>query len=146
MIGDYFRLPAEIEQFSGRWLALPPDQRSTMPSRDQPRGRSCALGRETIVGSRVWDVHTKFRIRLGPMPYRRFAEFFPGAAALWELGDLARLYAGPALDFDVQPVLMRDEVPTAQLGGARPTTMLGRNAWLACQRRERDAEEAVFRP
>jgi type VI secretion system protein ImpH len=146
MVGDYFGLPAEIEQFSGRWLTLPPDQRSTMPARDQPRGRNCALGRDTIVGSRVWDVHTKFRIRLGPMPYLRFAEFFPGASGLLELGDLARLYGGPALEFDVQPVLLRDEVPTAQLGEAKPTTMLGRNAWLAFRHRERDADEAVFRP
>jgi type VI secretion system protein ImpH len=147
MVGDYFGLPAEVEQFSGRWLVLPPDQRSTMPSRLEPRGRSCGLGRETVVGSRVWDVHTKFRIRLGPMSYARFAEFFPGRAALLELGDLAGLYAGPALEFDVQPVLARDEVPTAQLAEAkRPTTMLGRNAWLACRQRERDADEAVFRP
>ena len=145
MVGDYFGLPAEIEQFSGRWLTLPPDQRSTMPARDQPQGRSCALGRDTIVGSRVWDVHTKFRIRLGPMPYVRFAEFFPGAPGLLELGDLARLYVGPVLEFDVQPVLLRDEVPTARLGEAQPTTMLGRNAWLACRRREQDADEAVFR-
>jgi type VI secretion system protein ImpH len=145
MLGDYFGLPAAVEQFSGRWLVLPPDQRSTMPSRSEPRGRSCGLGRDTVVGSRVWDVHTGFRIRLGPMPYRRFAEFFPGAPALLALGDLARLYAGPALEFDVQPVLARDEVPTAQLGGATPTTMLGRNAWLASRRRERDADEAVFR-
>jgi type VI secretion system protein ImpH len=102
------------------------------------RGQHCALGRDTIVGSRVWDVQSSFRIRLGPMGYRRFAAFLPGGALLAELADLVRLYAGRALDFVVQPVLKRDEVPTAQLGSpGGPRTMLGRNGWLASGRAPR---------
>jgi type VI secretion system protein ImpH len=145
MVGDYFGLAAEVRQFAGRWLALPSDQRTTMPSAHQPRGSYCALGRTSIVGSRVWDVQTRFRVRLGPMSYRQFLEFLPGGAAMRRLADLVRLYVGPALEFEVQPVLKRDEVPTAQLGGAGAgKTMLTRNGWLATRRRERDADEAVF--
>jgi type VI secretion system protein ImpH len=143
LLEDYYQLPAEVEQFSGRWLNLPPEQRTSMPTRLLPRGRHCILGRESIVGSRVWDVQSKFRIRLGPMTYRRFTEFFPGGTSMNQLADLVRLYARPALEFDVQPVLRRDEVPTAQLG---TKTMLGRNGWLASRPRSQDAAEAVFRP
>ena len=145
MLADYFNLAAEVRQFAGRWLSLPPDQRTAMPTAQRPQGSYCALGRTSIVGSRVWDVATRFRVRLGPMSYRQFLEFLPGGEALRRLADLVRLYVGPALEFEVQPVLKRDEVPTAQLGGpGAGKTMLTRNGWLATGRRQRDADEAVF--
>jgi type VI secretion system protein ImpH len=146
MLADFFGLPATVEQFSGRWLTIPPDQRTNTPTVQRPLGQNCSLGRETVLGSRVWDVQTKFRVKLGPMSYRRFAQFFPGESAMQRMVDLVRLYVGPALDFDVQPVLRRDEVPTAQLaspGGL--ASKLGRNAWLAARPRSQDASEAVFR-
>lgn len=146
ILADYFGLPVAVEQFSGRWLTLPLDQRSHAPSSESPRGRNCALGRDTIVGSRIWDVASKFRIRLGPLTLRQFSEFLPGEKSMQQLTDLVRLYVGPALDFDVQPVLLCAEVPTAQLavrGGSR--TMLTRNAWLKKAARARDAADAVFR-
>jgi type VI secretion system protein ImpH len=146
MVADYFGLSATIQQFSGRWLTLPLDQRTAMPTAQHPRGRNCSLGRDTIVGSRVWDVHTMFRVSLGPMTYRRFADFFPGEPALRKLTDLVRLYVGPALEFDVQPVLRREDVPTAQLSpSGELRSMLGRNAWLAARPRTQDAGEAIFR-
>ena len=145
LLADHFGSPVEVVQFDGQWINLSADQRTAMPSGSRPRGQHCLLGRDTIVGSRVWDVQNFFRIRLGPMKYRQFAAFLPGGKLLAELADLVRLFAGPALDFVVQPVLLRDEVPTAQLGRAGgPQTMLGRNGWLASGPRTRDADEAVF--
>ncbi len=147
LLADHFETPADVCQFEGRWINLAADQCSAMPSAQRPRGQHCALGRETIVGSRVWDVQTLFRVRLGPMSYRQFQSFLPGGRLLKQLADLVRLYAGPALDFVVQPVLKRDEVPCAQLGSAAgPRTMLNRNGWLAAGIRTRDADEAVFAP
>jgi type VI secretion system protein ImpH len=145
MLADFFNLPAEIIQFVGRWLTLPVDQRTSMPSSRAPIGCHCRLGVETVVGSRVWDTQTRFRIRLGPMTYTAFIGFLPGGTAIRQLADMVRLYVGLSLEFEVQPVLRRDEVPTAQLGGLGPgKTMLTRNAWLATKRREKDAEDAVF--
>lgn len=145
LLSDHFETSAEVAQFEGRWINLAADQRSAMPSAANRRGQHCSLGRDTIVGSRVWDVQNLFRIRLGPLTYRQFAAFLPGGKLLAELADLVQLYAGPTLDFVVQPVLRRDEVPTAQLGSARgEQTMLGRNGWLASGPRSRDADEAVF--
>jgi type VI secretion system protein ImpH len=145
-LADYFGLRVSIDQFSGRWLNLPLDQRSHMPSSRLPTGKNCSLGRSVIVGSRIWDVASKFRIRLGPLTLRQFTEFLPGEKSMQQLTDLVRLYVGPALDFDVQPVLQRAEVPTAQLavrGGQR--TMLTRNAWLKKPARAEDAADAIFR-
>jgi type VI secretion system protein ImpH len=56
IISDLFRLPAEIEQFRGQWMAL--------PSRDRTQlrlGRSNELGVSAIAGSRVWSIEHKFR-------------------------------------------------------------------------------------
>jgi len=146
MLADYFGQAAQVQQFSGRWLMLPPDQRTAMPAGGRP-GNYSALGRTAVVGARVWDVQTRFRVRLGPMSYREFLEFLPGGEALARLADLVRLYSGPALEFEVQPVLRRDEVPTARLGAAGGgKSMLTRNSWLASRPRTRDADEAVFQP
>lgn len=146
MLADYFDLPAEVQQFSGRWLLLPSDQRTAMPSGGR-QGTYCALGRTAVVGARVWDVQTRFRIRLGPLGYQEFLKFLPGGEALARLADLVRLYSGPALEFEVQPVLRREEVPTARLGASSGgKSMLTRNSWLASRPRAQDAEEAVFQP
>ncbi len=145
MLSEHFRQSAAVLQFSGRWLTLPPDQRTAMPSGERRQGAYCSLGRNSVVGPRVWDVQTRFRIRLGPMRYGEFLSFMPGEAKLRQLSDLVRLYVGPALEFEVQPVLRREEVPTAQLaarGGGK--SMLTRNSWLASSKRTKDAEEAVF--
>ena len=63
-----------------------------------------------------------------------------------KLCDLARLYVGPALDFDIQPVLRKEEVPQASLGQPRAGgSRLGWNTWLRAALMKQDAEGAVFR-
>ncbi len=145
MLADYFQVDAQVQQFSGRWLTLPPDQRTAMPQSLRREGSFCALGQNAVVGSRVWDVQTRFRVRLGPVGYAQFLEFLPGGSAMRRLADLVRLYVGPALEFEVQPVLRKEDVPTARLGSASgEKSQLTRNSWLASRPRQRDAEEAVF--
>jgi type VI secretion system protein ImpH len=147
LLNDFFRLPAEVVQFVGQWLTLPPEERTKTPGK-QRLGMHCSLNRDAIVGSRVWDVQSRFRVRIGPMKYSQFLEFFPGGPAMRRLADLVRLYVGPALAFDVQPILQKDEVPTAQLSAPAPAgrTHLGWNSWLKKKSRGADAEDAKFVP
>ena len=71
----------------------------------------------------------------------------PIGRRLLPLCQMSRMYAGMELDFDVQVVLKKEEVPWCEIAG-RP----GRGAparlehlGAAAGRCERDAEEAVFR-
>lgn len=50
----------------------------------------------------------------------------------------------PGLDFDVQVLLRKEDVPEARLGADAPA--LGWNAWLRQLPAERDADQSVFDP
>lgn len=146
LLRDYFALPVEVRQFQGRWINLPADQQTSLPTSGNPRGQHCSLGRETIVGSRIWDVQSAFRVTLGPIGYAMFQQFMPSGLAMKKLCDLVRLYAGPALSFYIQPILRKEEIPKTQLGRPQPAgSRLGWNTWLRSEPARRDADGVVFR-
>jgi type VI secretion system protein ImpH len=141
LLQDYFNLPINIEQFTGQWLYLSHDNTSAMPSRQNPLGQNCALGQAFILGDRVWDIAGKFRIRIGPLTREQFEAFLPENSNLIEAAQIAQLYAGNQLDFDVQLELLAAEVPPIQLGG---NSRLGRNTWLFANQPQENKTEAVF--
>ena len=103
-----------------------------------------------MAGERVWDIQSKFRIRLGPLGYAQFLEFLPDRApsparkAFFLLVHLVRLYVGPELDFDVQLVLRRPRSPSASSDDGPASARLGWNTWLRSRASRRDADDAVF--
>jgi type VI secretion system protein ImpH len=131
LLADYFRIPVRIEQLVGRWLPLKADERTQLPSPECPGGRFNQLGYDVVIGAQVWDVQSGFRIRLGPLAQRQFAQWLPGGLHLRRLRSLAAMYAGPELDFEVRLVLQAAEVPMCQLGGRSVSpARLGWNTWL----------------
>lgn len=145
MIADYFHVFTEVRQFEGQWLSLEPADQSRLGNRF-PLGANDQLGLNVVVGQRVWSVENKFRLRLGPMNYRRFVQFMPDGKALLSLAQFTRMYAGPELDFDVQLVLRSDEVPASRLArhDETPDCRLGWNSWVQSRPRTQDAADAVF--
>jgi len=144
IVADYFALPARVHQFQGQWLRLEPDDVSEVPSRRHPAGRNAELGRTLIVGQRVWNVESSFRVRLGPLNYGQFCRFFPPAAAFQTLGQLVRTYVGPQYDFSVQLVLAAPEVPWCRLGHRPDPPRLGWNTWVRSRTFAHDADDAIF--
>lgn len=147
LLADYFQLPVQVEQFRGQWLALDRANQSCLGR----GGSNDRLGTNLVAGARVWEMQSKFRLRLGPLGYDDFVAFLPDRApaperkAYFLLVHLARLYVGADLDFDVQLVLRARDVPACRMGkgdglGAR----LGWNTWVLSRPRDRDAEDAVF--
>jgi type VI secretion system protein ImpH len=145
MLGDYFELPVRVQQAQGQWLVLEESDRSLLPGPEYRLGRSCQLGINVIAGDRVWDVQSKFRVRLGPLTYSQFRGFMPDGAGLRALGQMTRAYVGPELDFDVQVVLRRAEVPACRLEATGPDApRLGWNTWVHGEAFAQDVEDAVF--
>ncbi len=147
LLRDYFGVPAHVEQFRGQWLPLAGASRSCLGS-----AAGCNdLGSDLVLGERVWDVQSKFRVRLGPLSRADFAAFLPDRAAVPEgkrfflLLHLVRLYAGPEYDVDVQLVLKADDVPECRLPESTADgPRLGWDAWLTSMSPPRDAGDAVF--
>jgi type VI secretion system protein ImpH len=145
MLSDYFGRPVRVQQFFGRWLPLSPGERSRLVSRDAAQGTYCALGVDATLGARVWDVQGSFRLHIGPLNYQQFMRFMPEGDDLKYLSELTKLYVGPALAFDVQLTLKKEDVPRLRLataGDGRPR--LGWNTWLRNEPEWRDRDDAVF--
>jgi type VI secretion system protein ImpH len=140
IVEGYFGLPAHVDQFVLGWLELPPDQRTALRSDGAPSG---VLGQGTLVGGRVRDVQSRFRIALGPMDLDRYHDFLPGGASLARLVDWVRNYVGFEFDWEVQLVLARDEVPGIRLGREG---RLGWTAWLGTRPAPTDAADLIMAP
>jgi type VI secretion system protein ImpH len=156
MISDYFQVAADIIPFIGQWIQLPVEhqtcmRRSGMEASDgaRPAPGQCShprLGRNTVVGSRVFEVQGRFRVRLGPLSFNEFRQFLPIGEKYRQLAHFVRLYVGATFDFDVQPVLKGEETPWCQLGanGAQ-APRLGWNTWLRNREFTQPVDDAIFR-
>ena len=125
ILGDYFAVPATIEQFKGQWLKLEPESYSTLGT------GNCQLGLNTVSGIRVWDSQSKFRVIFGPLTFTRFIAFLPVGSAHQSVIELIRFLAGQEYDFDLQLKLKKAEVPGCKLTTKASTKpMLGWTTWL----------------
>ena len=123
IVGAYFGLPVEIEEFAGDWLELPAENRWRLGY----SAEVSELGKTSIVGRRVFQRAHKFRVALGPLERRDFQSLLPGTKRLEALAHLVRTYVGDELNWDVRLVLHPEERRQLALGrGSR----LGYDAWL----------------
>ncbi|MEM7497636.1 MAG: type VI secretion system baseplate subunit TssG [Pseudomonadota bacterium] len=132
-----FALAVRIEQFRPRWVAVPESEQTSM------RGGAAVLGRNVMAGARFLDRSSGVRIVIGPVRYATFLALEPGRDRMERIRRLARLYLGPALDFDIQVILDRRDVPETQLGAGGPGVRLGWNAWARGLPAARDSDEAI---
>lgn len=140
-------LPVRVEQFRPRWLDLSDTDRTRL-------GPGARLGVNTSAGLRVRDRQGLFRIVVGPVGYRDYRSLAPGTSRLADLMAWTRLFAGVGLDFEVQVVLARTDVPQTRLGGAEAEeaeageggAALGWNTWVRQAPAAHDAGDTVLRP
>ncbi|MGN6392878.1 MAG: type VI secretion system baseplate subunit TssG [Gemmatimonadales bacterium] len=141
LIADYFGVPTQVEQFVGGWYRLADENQCAVGLDDDA---SEQLGGGAVVGDEVWDPPARIRIRLGPLTRRQYDQFLPGAAAHEPLRTLTRFFSGDQVDFEVQLVLVRDEVPGCMLGAPEPGTPLGWCTWMRSRPFSRDPDDTVL--
>ncbi len=135
ILGDYFGVPARLEPFTGQWLNLDDDSICRLGVANSE------LGFGTIVGTRVWDDQSKFRICFGALAFKEFSALLPSGADFRPAIELTRFIAGNELDFDVQLLLKREEAPACKLtmdDASRP--QLGWTTWLKTRDFTQDAQ------
>jgi type VI secretion system protein ImpH len=142
MIQDFFRLPANVQDFIGEWLVLPVESRCQLGKSKQ----TGMLGRNTVLGSSVWERQTKFRVVLGPLDFDAYLGLLPGRDTLSRLTAMIRNYIGDELDWDLNLILKKDDVPGLRLDkkqGVR--AQLGWTTWLMKDKPNRDADDLILR-
>src|SRR5262249_29958702 len=67
MLAEYCERRGGVLQLQGQWLYREPDDCPQMAGPAEPAGRNCQLGVSLLAGSRVWDIQSRIRLRLGPL-------------------------------------------------------------------------------
>ena len=140
IVAGFFGLPARVEQFTLAWLDLPRDQQTALGGAARS---GSTLGDGLVLGQRVRDAQSRFRISIGPMDLDRYHDFLPGGRSIEKLVDWVRNWVGFEFDWEVQLVLARDEVPGIRLGREG---QLGWTSWLGARRAPTDADDLVLAP
>lgn len=138
LVGDYFDVPCEVEQFVGAWYPLQTSAQTALGD------ESGGLGMGAVSGDEIWDQQGRVRLRIGPLTRRRYEEFLPGGASYSALQALTRFFGNDQFDFEIQLVLARDEAPLCQLDADANPLPLGWTTWLRTAPLERDPDDAVF--
>ncbi len=149
MVSDYLGRRAEIIEFAGAWLTVPPDQQSRLP-RGRAAGAFHELGINAAIGTRAWDQQARFIVRVGPLNRAEFEHLLPDRPKLRELVSLIRAYVGWESDFAINLVLAVPEIPPLQMAGAGVASAprLGWTSWLPTgtggMRGRTEAADAIF--
>ena len=135
ILRGFFRVPVDVEPFTAHWMALPEHLYTRLGRNDLAQ-----LGQTAVIGGRVWDMQSKFRLVIGPLSFAQYERFLPRHPSQRRLADWVRNYTGFEFKWDCKVVLKRDEVPTLTLGyGGR----LGWTTWLGTRLAETDADDLV---
>ncbi len=141
VLESYFGVPVEVEQFLHGWYEIDEEEQTRLGASNS------RLGEDLFIGSRVCLAQYKFELRLGPLGWDRYQDFFPIAEGFHALVDLVRLAVTPEMEFEARPVLRAAEVPALRLEHTpSQACRLGWSTWLKGEEFQRDADDAVLVP
>lgn len=139
IVGDYFGIRVKILQMYGQWLDLTKEDITYLGRKNS------SLGRTALLGERVWDQQSKFRLVLGPLNFVQFQAFLPNGSGNKPLASIIRFMTGLELDFDVQLKLAARQVPSLVLTTrAKRRPMLGWTTWLKTEPFKQDDDQVVL--
>jgi type VI secretion system protein ImpH len=142
LLEDYFGVPVAIEQFAGAWFPIERGNQCWLEERADP---SEQLAWGAVVGDEVFDEQSRARVRLGPLTLTQYRDFLPTGTAYRPLRALLRFFSDE-VDFEVQLVLKREEVPRCELGAeADAAPVLGWVTWMKTVSMTRDPDDTVLR-
>lgn len=137
IVGEYFDLKVEVEEFVGEWLPLP--ERDVFRLGQNPE--SGILGQSIVLGPEIWSCQHKLRLVLGPLSYEEYLSFLPLGDRIKQLVVLVRNYTGDELGWDLLLILKQSEVPLFRLDGKNH---LGWTTWLGQRPVKEDAADLVL--
>ena len=158
LLSDYLKFPVEVEQFRPRWLPLENNCQTQLShpgpdgEKDPQTGRLYGgLGTGALCGSRVLEMQSHFRLRIGPLDEPTLNQFLPAVSRggkaipsplLRTVRELTRVYVRNGMDFEIQLVVRGEALPPPVLDKDRP--VLGQSLWLFGKKPEHPVDELVF--
>jgi type VI secretion system protein ImpH len=143
ILADYFEIPVEIEQFVGAWQGL---RESDLCRFDRGLGVSEQLGGGAIVGDEIWSQQAGVRVKLGPLGLTQYLDFLPSGTAYDSVRSLAKFVSRGEIDFEIQLILKKEEVPACELGLEDSVApRLGWTSWAKTRPLGQDASDTILR-
>lgn len=121
ILNTYFNIPVRVDNCVGRWRPLQKNQQTCLGQ----SGQWQRLGQGAVLGTRVWDQQSHFRLYLGPLDVDKLDIFLPSGKGFDRLMDLTKLYVGPTMSFSVQYTVKNP--PSTELS---KKSYLGWRSWL----------------
>lgn len=142
VLTDYFEVPVEVQQFTGAFYSI---DRDTQCSMDERERMSTQLGSGAVVGDAIWDRQGSVRIRLGPLSLSRYTDFLPEGSAYSQLRAITRFFSNDCIDFEIQLVLDRSNVPVIELDpNSKTPARLGWVSWAKTAPLRCDPDDAIL--
>lgn len=143
VLADYFGVPVRLTQFIGRWFELDAESQVALGDASSQR-----LGRDTVLGPRVWQRDLRARVGIGPMNRNQHRRFLPGGPAALALHELLTLVSGVSIEYEVHLSLFAADVSPSRLAGAEQAQndgpRLGWDSHLVSKASTEDRAEAVY--
>lgn len=130
LLRQHFGVRVRGRPLTGRLCPIEREDRTAIGRSGRRRG----LGRDAVIGDRVWVQDAAFQIVLGPLDHDQVDRFLPGGDALRPLCALVDVYAGDTADYTLCLLADPSAVTQARLGRAHGSR-LGYTAWLGSRRR-----------
>ena len=142
LLGDYFEVPVEVEQFAGGWYPL---DRNTQTALEGGLGESEQLGFGAVVGDEVWDQTARVRVRIGPLSLEQYLDFLPQGSAFDSLKALTQFFSNGEFDFEINLILDRRDVPPCELGAeGDDAPQLGWHTYVKTRQMKEDASDTIL--
>lgn len=139
ILSSYFQVPIQMEQFVGKWFAIPSESQSLLGKRNM------SLGENILCGERLWQRNLRVRVTVGPMKREKYVNFLPGKKAALALKEWLTLLTSVTLEYEIRLCLRAEDVRPAQMlpaEGIGPT--LGWDAFLVQNKGVEDRSDAGY--
>lgn len=136
-VAMYFDVQVRLTPFVGRWYRLPESQHALIGL------GHATLGRDAVVGERVWQRDLRVRLDIGPLALDKFHRFLPGGPAAIALEQMLELMTGTSLEYEIRLHLKADEVRGARLDSRRGS-WLGWDSFLITKLQREDRSDAGY--
>jgi len=144
LVAGVYGLPVEVIELQGRWVEIAEADRTRLGAGGSEPDAFARLGVDTVVGGAVWDVGSRFRVRVGPLDIATFRCFFEASGPRGAMTATIRRAVGGTVDFTIQLVLAKADVPRVRLDDFASPARLGQSTWLLAGAAERDRDEATL--
>lgn len=138
ILSGYCKVPVAVNELIGEWMPMPEESQWQLGKSEE----TGVLNLTTIVGNKIWGCQHKFRLCFGPLKYSEFRRLLPGGSDLKAVVATVKNYVGIQLDWDMNLVLQKDEIPSFKLGG---DSQLGWSTWLNSDQASTHHSETIIK-